>query len=96
MLRASKIANEFGLQCIYYGSGKEYRRLSSIQSVKPTIILPINFPAVPDVSTLQNAAAVSLSDLKAWDAAPANPALLDSVSIPFCLTAYGLKDKSAF
>ena len=96
MLRASKIANEFGLQCIYYGSGKEYRRLSSIQSVKPTIILPINFPAVPDVSTLQNAAAVSLSDLKAWDAAPANPGLLDSVSIPFCLTANGLKDKSAF
>ncbi len=96
LLRGSRIAQEFNLPFVYLGSGREYRRLSSIAPLKPRIILPVNFPSAPDVSTPQKALDVSLADLKYWDAAPANPMRLDSVGIRFAFTSYGLKDKAEF
>lgn len=96
ILRGSKIAQEFNLPFVYVGSGREYRRLSSIVSLKPTIILPLNFPAVPDVSSPQKAMDVSLADLKYWDAAPANPMRLDSAGVRFAFTSSGLKDRGDF
>jgi imidazolonepropionase-like amidohydrolase len=96
IMRAAKIAKEFGLNIVYEGSGREYRRLSTIVALKPTIILPVNFPAVPDVSTPDRAENVALADLKGWDAAPANPAVLDSAGIRFAFTMNGLRDKSDF
>jgi imidazolonepropionase-like amidohydrolase len=94
--RAAKIAKEFNVNFMYLGSGLEYRRLATIAALKPTIILPLNFPAVPDVSTPDKASDVSLSELKQWDAAPRNPAAVDSVNIRFCFTSNGLKDKNEF
>ncbi|MBI3259593.1 MAG: amidohydrolase family protein [Ignavibacteriae bacterium] len=94
--RAAKIAKEFDVSFIYLGSGLEYRQLAHIADIKPTIILPLNFPAVPDVSMPERANDVSLGELKQWDAAPRNPAAVDSVNIPFCFTSNGLKDKSDF
>lgn len=94
--RAAKIAKEFNVNFMYLGSGLEYRRLEKIASLNPTIILPLTFPDVPDVSTPESASDVSLSELKFWDAAPRNPAAVDSVNIRFCFTANGLKDKKDF
>ncbi|GAB1429595.1 amidohydrolase family protein [Ignavibacteria bacterium] len=96
LLRGSKIAQEFNLPFIYLGSGREYRRLASIAALKPTIILPVNFPSVPDVSTPQKAADITLADLKYWDAAPANPMRLDSAGLRFAFTAHGLKERGDF
>ena len=96
VLRASKIAKEFGLSMIYEGSGYEYRRLSQIASLKSKMIIPIAFPGAPNVQSLRNASGVSLAELKAWDAAPSNPAMLDSVGVKFAITMHGLKDKSDF
>ena len=96
VLRASKIAKEFGLSMIYEGSGYEYRRLSQIASLKSKMIIPIAFPGAPNVQSLRNASSVSLAELKAWDAAPSNPAILDSVGVTFAITMHGLKDKSDF
>lgn len=94
--RAAKIAKEFNLNFTYVGSGREYRRLANIAALKPTLILPLNFPAVPDVSMPDKASDVSLGELKLWDAAPRNPAAVDSVNIRFCFTSNGLKDKGDF
>lgn len=96
LLRGSKIAQEFNLPFVYVGSGREYRRIASIAPLRPTLILPVNFPAVPDVSTPHKAYDVSLGDLKHWDAAPANPMRLDSAGVRFAFTANDLKDKGDF
>lgn len=96
IMRGDKIAKEFSLPMMYIGNGFEYRRLASLAAIKPTLILPVNFPAVPDVSTADRAEDISLEDLLHWDAAPANPYRLDSVGISFCFTTRSLKNKSDF
>jgi imidazolonepropionase-like amidohydrolase len=96
IVRGDKIAKEFSLPITYIGNGFEYRRLSSLTPIKPTLILPVNFPAVPDVSTAERAEDISLEDLLHWDAAPANPYRLDSVGISFSFTTRSLKNKSDF
>lgn len=96
ILRGNKIAAEFDLPFVYIGSGTEYRRINSLAPIKPNLILPINFPSVPDVSTTDRSEDVSLEDLLHWDAAPANPFRLDSAGISFSFTTRLLKDKSEF
>ncbi|MFM8839921.1 MAG: amidohydrolase family protein [bacterium] len=94
--RVAKIAKEFDLNVIYEGSGYEYRRLSQIASLKAPMIIPLSFPNTPNVQSLRNASGVSLAELKAWDVAPSNPALLESAGVKFAFTMNGLKDKSEF
>ncbi|MFM7339107.1 MAG: hypothetical protein ACKO2H_03260, partial [Bacteroidota bacterium] len=96
VLRAAKIAKEFDLNLIYEGSGYEYRRLPQIAALKSTMIIPLSFPAAPNVQSLRSASGVSLAELKAWDAAPSNPAMLEKAGVRFVLTMNGLKDKSDF
>ncbi len=96
VLRAAAIAKEFDLKLIYEGSGYEYRRLPQIASLKSPMIIPLSFPGAPNVQSLRSASGVSLAELKSWDAAPSNPAMLESAGIRFAFTLNGLKDKSDF
>lgn len=96
IMRAQKIAQEFGLNAIYEGNGYEYRRLKSLLPFKPFLILPLNFPAVPDVSSPDRAVDVSLAQLRHWDAAPENPMRCDSAGLKFCFSTQGLKNKDDF
>jgi imidazolonepropionase-like amidohydrolase len=64
--------------------------------LRPRLLLPVNFPDVPDVRAPERALEVSLEELRHWDAAPQNPFWLDSVGIPFALTTHGLQERSAF
>ena len=54
------------------------------------------FPDAFDVEDPFSALQVELRDLKNWELAPTNPAVLARASVPFALTAAGLKDKSKF
>ncbi|MGA1414093.1 MAG: hypothetical protein ACO323_03455, partial [Candidatus Kapaibacteriota bacterium] len=96
ILRAAKIAKEFDLSMIYEGNGYEFRRLPQIAALKSPMIIPLSFPGAPNVQSLRSASGVSLAELKAWDAAPSNPARLDSAGVRFAFTMNGLKDKSDF
>lgn len=96
LMRAELLAKEFGLKFIYRGSGQEYRRLPSIAPLKCQIILPLNFPEVPDVSTPDRATDVSLEELRTWDASPSNAYWLDSAGISFAFTTSLLKEKDNF
>lgn len=95
-LRAENIAQEFGLNLIIRGSGKEYRRLDAIKATKRSLILPVNFPETPSVQTTAEALQVSLEDLRHWDEAPENPKRLQAAGIPFMLTTATLKDAGTF
>ncbi len=96
LLRAQKIAKEFGLSYIFKGSGDEYMRLDNIKATNAPLIIPVKFPAPYDVSDAFDAMQVSLSDMKHWELAPSNPARLAKAGISFALTPHGLKKKSAF
>ena len=94
--RADQIAREFDLNVIVRGSGQEYRRLSEIAATKRPIIVPVNFPKPPDVSSPENALAVTLEDLMDWDLSPEDPGRLDKAGVTIALSTQGLKDKATF
>jgi len=87
--RAAKIANEFGVQYIFKGSGDEYQRLEDIKNLKATFILPLNFPAAMDVEDPNDARVVAYADMKHWEMAPANPGFLEKAGVNFALTSTG-------
>jgi imidazolonepropionase-like amidohydrolase len=95
-LRADRIGDEFGIQYIIKGGGNEYQRIKDIAATKATYILSLNFPQAMDVEDPNEARFVSLGDMKHWELAPSNPAALEKVAIPFCLTATELKDTKQF
>ncbi len=96
LLRAHKISTEFGIPMIHIGSGFEYARLREIVACNQPIILPVNFPKVPEVKSTEDELDVPLADLRHWDYAPSNPRLLDSAKVQFAFTTYRLKDNSQF
>jgi len=96
VLRAAAIAKEHGLEAVYVGTGLEYRRLPSLAREKVKLIVPLNFPDVPDVSSYERSLDVSLEELLHWDAAPENPFRCDSAGLWFCLTSYRLDDRQSF
>jgi imidazolonepropionase-like amidohydrolase len=96
VLRADGIAKEFGLRFAYVGSGEEYKRLDDVTSITRSLVVPVNFPEAPDVSTPEKALGVTLETLRAWDMAPANPAKLHAAGVEIALSATGLKDAGSF
>jgi len=95
-LRADRIGEEFDLDVIVRGSGREYRRLDAIKATGRAVILPVNFPRAPDVSTPESAANASLESLMHWDIAPENPARLAKAGVRFAFTTDGLADAATF
>jgi imidazolonepropionase-like amidohydrolase len=79
----------------FKGTGQEYRRLAQIAATKPTIILPLTLPKVPDVRDASAAHEVSLQELIHWYWAADNARLLDSAGCTLAVTVSGVKDASA-
>ena len=96
VLRADKVGDEFGVQYIIKSGGDEYQRIAEVKATGASLIVPLNFPAAREVEDPFDAEQVSLQDMKHWELAPSNPAVLEKNGIAFALTTYGLKDKSAF
>ena len=90
-LRASKIANEFGLNYIFKGLGNEFERLDEIKKTNAKFIIPINFPEAYDVSNPYLTNQMELKDLRFWNQAPSNPKILSENGITFALTTDKLK-----
>ena len=91
VLRSFNISDEFQLNSWIRGSGYEYRRISEIAKVNPFIILPLDFPVIPDLSDPYETLSYSTSELKHWDIAPDNPVILFDHGVSFALTSHGLK-----
>jgi len=96
VLRASNIAKEFSLSLWIRGNGYEYRRIDAVREANAPVILPVNFPDPPNVSTPEDALDVTLQELRHWDFAPENPARLKEAGITFALTTSTLKDVAKF
>ncbi len=96
ILRADKIGDEFDVQYIIKGKGDEYMRVDAIKQTNASFIVPVTFPKAYDVEDPFDAMIVSMEDLKHWELAPANPAILAENDINFTFTTDGLKDLKAF
>ena len=95
-LRADKVGDEFGIQYVIYGNGNEYERIDNIKKTNATYIIPLNFPEAFDVEDPFLANYLSLQDMKRWNQAPANLAVLQKNGVPFVITTSDLKDEKKF
>ena len=95
-LRAGKISDEFSLPLWLKGSGYEYRRLDAIKKVNPFIILPVNYPETPDVSSWESALQYTNAQLRHWDQAPDNAQRLRQAGISFAFTSADLNELKHF
>jgi imidazolonepropionase-like amidohydrolase len=96
LFRADKVGDEFGVQYIIKGSGKEYQNIKDVKQTKAPLILPINYPKPKDVEDPFDAMMVSLEEMKHWELAPTNLAAVANQNIPFTLTTHGLETKDTF
>jgi len=95
-LLADKVAREFGRDLIIYGTGTEYQRLDAVAGTGRRIIVPLRFPAKPDVSSVGAADAVDLETLMAWEQAPTNPRRLADSELTVAITASDLPKGADF
>jgi imidazolonepropionase-like amidohydrolase len=96
LLRADRLAREFGLNAAIGGSGEEYQRLAAVRQTGRTVIVPLAFPPAPPVDTPEAALNAPLERLLHWNVAPENPARLVRAGVPICLTAHGLSSVDNF
>ncbi|HAA19301.1 MAG TPA: amidohydrolase, partial [Cytophagales bacterium] len=96
LLRADRVADEFGARYIIRGGADAYQRINEIKAANVDLILPINFPEAYDVTDPYDARVVSLAEMKHWEMAPSNPKALIDAGITFAFTTDGLKKKGDY
>lgn len=95
-LRADKIGDANEIQYTILGGGNEFERIAEIKATNAKYIIPINFPDTYDVSDPYAEGYVSLTDMRYWNQAPANPKILAENGVVFSLTLHDLKSPSKF
>ncbi len=95
-LRAHKLATDYKLKPWFRGNGLEYRIVDVLKGRTDPLIVPINFPDAPDVSSPEDARNASLAQLRHWYLAPTNTAQLADAGVPFALTTDGLSSLNEF
>lgn len=96
ILRADKVGDEFGVQYIIKATGDEYQRIAEIKGSGAKIITTLNFPKAYDVEDPYKAIWVSLAEMKHWELAPTNPAVLAKEGVDFAFTMADLEKKEEF
>jgi imidazolonepropionase-like amidohydrolase len=94
--RAARVARELKLDFAIVSCGQEWRRPELAKETGATFIVPLNFPTLPKLPSEDDWEQVSLDQLRAWDWAAENPAVLRQQKLEIALTTYGLNDKKSF
>jgi len=95
-LRMARVAGEFDRRAALLGSGREFERVDAVAGLGLQMIVPVNYPKKPDVSTTALAESVSLKTLMAWEQAPTNLRRLDEAGVSVSLTTHRLKKTKDF
>ncbi|RAK01735.1 amidohydrolase family protein [Aliidiomarina maris] len=96
VLRAHQVFQEFDIPVTFVGSGYEYARIDDMRATSSRFVVPLNFPAAPDVSAEFAELDVDLGHLRHWERAPGNPAQLAAAGIDFAFTLHGLESRKDF
>ncbi|WP_299156274.1 amidohydrolase family protein [uncultured Christiangramia sp.] len=94
--RADKVGDEFGIQYVLLGSGKEYQRLDKVKSSNATYIVPLKFPAAFDVEDPYLTKHLGLEEMREWNQAPSNLAMLEEQKILFTITTHDIDPAKDF
>jgi imidazolonepropionase-like amidohydrolase len=94
--RAGQVARELGIDFCIVSCGQEWRRPDLAKETDATFIVPLNFPSLPKMPTEADWEQVTLDQLRNWDWAPENAAVLREQGRELALTTYGLADKKKF
>lgn len=94
--RAARVARELKLDFAIVSCGQEWRRPDLAKETGATFIVPVNFPTLPKLPNEDDWEQVTLDNLRAWDWAAENPALLRQQKLDIALTTYSLTDKKVF
>jgi len=94
--RAARVARELKLDFAIVSCGEEWRRPDLAKETGATFIVPVNFPKLPRWPSEEDWEQATLDQLRAWDWAAENPALLRQQKLEVALTTYGLTDKKEF
>ncbi len=96
IFRADKIGDEFGKQYIFKTDGKEYQRIAAVKATGGSFIIPLTFPKPFGIEDPADARNVSYAQMKDWELAPSNPAMLEKAGIKFAITSSGLETPKDF
>ena len=96
ILRANKIANEFDKKYIFKSGGDEYQRIAAIKATGAKYIVPLNFPKAFDVEDPADAKSVTYAQMKNWELAPTNPAVMEKAGVDFAITTADLESIKDF
>ena len=96
VLRTLRFSEEFTITPWLRGSGYEYQVLDALAGLRAPLILPVTFPAAPQVEGPDQALNVSLAALRHWHLAPENPGRLAGAGIEFAFTTDGLREADQF
>ncbi len=94
--RAARMAHELKLDYYIVSSGQEWRRPELAKDAAVPFIVPVNFPKLPKLPSEDDWQQVTLDELRAWDWAAENPAVLRKEGLEIALTTHGLDDKKDF
>ena len=93
--RVARIRDEFSLRTILVGNGFEYRKAAYLKNANLPVVVPLTYPAPPEVENPDTALDTSLESLQHWEQAASNLALLNRAGVEFAVTAAGLKGKTS-
>ena len=94
--RAARLAREMNIDFQIVASGQEWRRPDLAKETGASFIVPLDFPELPKMPSDDDWEQISLDQLRAWDWAPENAALLRQQGLEVALTTHGLEDKTKF
>jgi len=80
--RAAQLARELQVDLAMLSTGAEWRRPDLVDRQAVPLIVPVTFPDVPEVEDEQDWVQVDLDELRAWDWAPENPAVIERLGCP--------------
>jgi imidazolonepropionase-like amidohydrolase len=96
ILRAEKIAKEFRKKWVYITSGDEYAIAQQLKEINASLVVPLNFPKAFDVNDPYTARNLSVEELKHWELAPLNFAILKNHGLSVAITTQGTPPSSVW
>lgn len=94
--RAAQLARELGLNFAVCASGHEWRRPDLMKAFNAPFIVPLNLPSAPKLPDEDDWLDVSLDQLRHWDWAAENAAVLRQQGLEVALTTHALADRKVF
>ncbi len=84
-LLVKKIADEFDDRFVVRTHADSYKNLKAIKDSQQTLIVPLKKPDAPAINDELDAWNIEYADLKEWEVAPFNPALLEKNGVRFAV-----------